>query len=545
MRRRDFLKGTTLAVAGTAFGGTLLSACGTGATGKVSYATKSSLPAYVPFAHMPTPDLPGDSLGVPPGYFSYPTNPVRSVPTPPLSGGSVDIMVMTFYPTPPGPSANPAWQEINKRVGTSINLNIVDTDDYDTKFNALVAGGQLPDIALYDSGSQPDYPAFFAKDAADLTPLLAGDAVKEYPNLAAIPQVYWEACLTGSALYLLPIPRSITAGSGFINGYLWQQVGVTDTESIGGIDDFFTILGELTRPSKNQWALAGYANYAITPFLHIYGVPNDWKVEGGKFIKDYETPEYAEALAAMAKSYKAGYYVPGSVGWTKTQVENEFAAGHATMIYDGLPGMEGYWTSLPAVNPKYYPAAFIAFGANGGKGICYQDNIVFDYVMIKQASTAKVKEMLKVANFFAAPFGTEEYLLTNFGVEGPDYTLDKSGNPIETAKGTLDTYVPWKYVAAPVPAVYDPASQAYVKAYHSTLSTMVPMAVADPTEPLYSPTSGAKGFTLAEYMGNAVNNIVSGRAPVSSWASAVKYWQQNGGDKIRSEYEQAYAESKK
>src|SRR5689334_10578506 len=44
------------------------------------------LPVSAPF-NGPKPDLPGTDQGVTPAFFSYPQNPVKSVPTPPGKGG--------------------------------------------------------------------------------------------------------------------------------------------------------------------------------------------------------------------------------------------------------------------------------------------------------------------------------------------------------------------------------------------------------------------------------------------------------------------------
>ena len=89
---------------------------------------------------------------------------------------------------------NTAWQEINRQVGATINLvNNVSNSDYRTKLATVVAGGDLPDTiyipATPGGQSAPfaQFPDFLERSAADLTPYLSGDAVKDYPNLAAIP----------------------------------------------------------------------------------------------------------------------------------------------------------------------------------------------------------------------------------------------------------------------------------------------------------------------------------------------------------------------
>src|SRR5437868_4949507 len=93
--RRDFLRGA----AGVGIGAAILpilSACAPAAPsapsasggGTSASGGKVKLPAYVALPNLPPPDLPGTPDGLlAPGYNKYPTNLVKSVPTPPGKGG--------------------------------------------------------------------------------------------------------------------------------------------------------------------------------------------------------------------------------------------------------------------------------------------------------------------------------------------------------------------------------------------------------------------------------------------------------------------------
>ena len=70
------------------------------------------------------------------------------------------------------------------------------------------------------------------------------------------------------------------------------------------------------------------------------------------------------------------------------------------------------------------------------------------------------------------------------------------------------------------------------------------MAITDPTVGLYSPTYATKGAGLTMAMTDGVNGILFGRADLSSLDALVKTWRANGGDQIRSEYEEAFGRSK-
>lgn len=545
--RRSFLRGAGLAVAGALATPALsaLAGCGTASTAnQVSSAGDVNLPSYVPFSG-PNPDLPGSAEGLPAGFYSYPATPVRAVPTHPLSGGRITAITNIFTPPPPGRDGNPAWQEVEKRLGGTLDITVVSSDDYPKKLSTVIAGGQLPDLMLCTPGGVNDLPNFLAAECADLTPLLGGDKAKDYPNLAAIPTVFWQQCTAAGKLYFLPIPRNITAGSGFVHQEIFAQAGVTDTSAIHNADDFRALLKDLTRPQANRWALGAShdSGYTNVPFYHVFGVPNGWRNSGGKLTSMYETDEFAAAVEFLARLHQDGVYVPGSESWTKAQLVDAFQSGKVAMIYDGLPAFPKYWTAMPQINPAFTPAPFIPFKHTGGKGMVWADNIVFARTMLRKGDPGHLRDVLKVCDFLASPFGTEEYLLLNYGVAGADYTLDEHHNPVPTAQGKQDATVPWKYLAAAPQVVFDPTSKSYVDTMHRAMGTLLPLAVADPTTGLYSPTDGAKGKALTQAITDAINGVIAGRTPLSGLKDAVRQWRDGGGDQIRGEYEKALAQS--
>ena len=50
------------------------------------------------------------------------------------------------------------------------------------------------------------------------------------------------------------------------------------------------------------------------------------------------------------------------------------------------------------------------------------------YSVLKQASPDRIKEMLRILNWLAAPVGSQEYLLMNYGVKDTHWTPDDRGN---------------------------------------------------------------------------------------------------------------------
>jgi putative aldouronate transport system substrate-binding protein len=71
----------------------------------------------------------------------------------------------------------------------------------------------------------------------------------------------------------------------------------------------------------------------------------------------------------------------------------------------------------------------------------------------------------------------------------------------------------------------------------------IPIAKPSPTLGLYSNTQGSQGQQLNQALMDAQNEIFSGRKPLSSWKEAVRDWKQRGGDKIRAEYQESFAQA--
>ena len=54
--------------------------------------------------------------------------------------------------------------------------------------------------------------------------------------------------------------------------------------------------------------------------------------------------------------------------------------------------------------------------------------------------------MLRILNWLAAPLGSAEYLLMNYGLKDTHWTPDDKGNPILNARGKQDALVPFRYI---------------------------------------------------------------------------------------------------
>ena len=177
---------------------------------------------------------------------------------------------------------------------------------------------------------------------------------------------------------------------------------------------------------------------------------------------------------------------------------------------------------------------------SGSKAVVFRGSPLFSMTAIRKSDKARVKELLSIANWLSAPFGTEEYLFRKYGVSGVDYTR-KGTDPILTDKGLSETTLTLLYIAdAPWP-IYLPGYSASAKTYYEYSKAAVAMGVADPTVGLFSDTQARKSAQLDAALTDTREQILRGQKPVSAWDDAMQSWRSGGGDQIRKEYEKGYA----
>jgi putative aldouronate transport system substrate-binding protein len=494
-----------------------------------------TLPAYVP-VQGPPPDLPGTDAGVRPAYFTFPTNLVQSVQQAPGKGGDVNSLFYVVSGTPPAPlEQNSAWQELNKQLNATLKVVFVSYADYPARLATILAGNDLPDmfcISVLGSLIQ-GMPDFMERSCADLTPYLAGDAIKQYPNLANLPSSAWLTAVFNDKLFCIPQVDSNTGPDLLGNGNQLAQLGA-NFSSFKSVDDFSRVAKELTDPG-NHWAIG---SNILTWMLQVFRVPNDWRESGGKLTKDIETEEYKEAVAYLRGLWDAGVIWPDTPAATVNTLAQGFYAGKYTFWPNVFLAYTNAWDGVTAQDANFDMHALIPFGHDGGQGVQFLGNGSVGLTVLKKASADRVQELLGILNYLAAPFGSPENLLIQYGLKDTDYAVNERGNPMATVKGQTDI-VPWAGLVRRPPVLFDPHSDEAARRGYADETAAISIGIKSPTVGLYSNTYAQKGSSLNRTFTDGINQILYGRDPVSNLDQLVQDWRSNGGDQIRAEYEAA------
>jgi putative aldouronate transport system substrate-binding protein len=430
LTRRTFLRASSLVVTVSLASACAASVPATSPTAVAPSATAAArgstpirMPTYQPITIAP-PDLPGDDK-VEPGYFAFPSKLDKTVTETPIKGGG-EVNVMTWNVT--GPIAqletNTAWQAINRQVGAKINLvNNVSNSDYRTKLTAVVAGGELPDTVYIPAtpGGQsapfPQFPDFLEQSGADLAPYLSGDAVKELPNLAAIPTQAWKSVTHHNKIFGVRVSFPLIPGT-----VLCVHQEMLDAAAVGvphSTDEFKSILQRLQNVDAGVYGIGASVQGADTRsgafdlgmYQMYFGAPNNWRLDtSGKLTRSFETDQYKAAVAYARDLIAAGLYHPDSPTYNQVSVRTNFVARKYAFVNSGwLAAAIQYWGGAQAQTPPGTLGIVTPFGSAGAKGSFYTGTQLFGWSLIKKASVARVKDLLRFFNFLAAAFDSETH----------------------------------------------------------------------------------------------------------------------------------------
>jgi putative aldouronate transport system substrate-binding protein len=539
--RRTILRGA-LGLAALAGSETVLAAChstkpsGPGSTTKTSSASGEPvrLPAYMPYTGL-VAELPANKQGVLEGFLSYPSKKVSAADGIPGSGGTVSAALANSQPSAPGLDRNNFWQELNKRLGVKLDLSLTPAGDYADKFATIVAGGDLPDF-LQVTGSVPAPPVLLTSKCQDLTEFLSGEAVKEYPNLANIPEAMWRMAVRAGGIYGLPVPRAQMGSMLFRRDDIIAGKGLNSDPA--SFEEFLELCQGLTDARDSKWALANPTG-TLSFLEQTLGIANAWSLRDGQLTSSHEDPRVKDAFDGMLKLIKAGVVHPDGFSSTSTQYKQWFNNGTCALDVDNWTAWRSFYTTNTAGASYKINGILPPNYDKDAKANSWQGSPILSFTVLKKASKDRIRELLRIANWVASPFGTTEYLFCKFGISGVDYTME-DGVPTLTDTGKSEiASLNIGYITDAPYVLFQPGRPDVTKDQHAFQEKFLAMSVADPTLPLYSQTATTAGASLDKAINDAQSAILQGRKPVSSWDDAVKKWKQGGGDKIRDEYQAA------
>lgn len=534
LSRRRLLSLFGIGAAATVVPGALAS-CSSGnggtPTGPVPTAQlNSALPNYIPL-NLVQPDFPSVS-GSTAGFSTMPAELVDAVTSVPGKGGTYTAMTPAWWTVPPGLKDNQYYQAVNKELGATLDFQVSDGNTYGEKVAAVLASAKdIPDWFCIPWWNIP--PRFGdAIDTlfTDLTDYLAGDKVKDYPHLANIGTDAWKYCVFNGRLYGLPFPGEIISDAIFYRRDLFDQLGVAAPTSA---EELLAVAKEVTDPSKKRY---GTEDLTLAAFV-IFGAPPKWRLKSdGTLEHRYETPEYKAALEWATKLFAAGVVHPDAVAGIKEKAKERFESGQTLFTFDGVGGWHESLSRVRPSNPDFNPMALDFFKDDGSEPVIFKGNPANIFSFLKKTDDPeRVKELLRIANFIASPFGTQEHVLLNYGVEGVHYKKDADGVPQKNDLGNKEVTLTYNFLVNAPTVNAKVEFPEFVKDYCEWMARQAPKA-QDPLFYGVQITEPSQYASIAQPFVDLEADVVRGRKSLKDVDAAIATWKKAGGDALREFY---------
>jgi putative aldouronate transport system substrate-binding protein len=338
----------------------------------------------------------------------------------------------------------PVFQELEKRTNIHLEWQLLPAEDNLTKLNLIMASGDLPDLVSYDGWG--DSKKTFDKFAAQGAIVALNDLIDQNaPNIKAtlnnppykVPNLKAEITSADGKIYTLPTLTEVHTGMIFCIRQDWlDKLGLKVPETT---DDLYAALKAFKEKDPNGNGQSDEIPFApsdalpsVTTLMNAFGAhesyyadATDNKIKFGP-IED----KYKEGLAYANKLYKEGLIDKTYINKNTDEFRAKISKNLVGMFYAWpMSGLGFANTAIQKVDPNAkYVAMLPVKGPNGDRFKERPQSMVGPRIVITSAN----KHQAETIKYLDYVYSKEGNILMNYGIEGKDYTLDASGNPIFT-----------------------------------------------------------------------------------------------------------------
>jgi putative aldouronate transport system substrate-binding protein len=341
-----------------------------------------------------------------------------SAPAEPLK---LQMMVPSYSEIPS--MTDEYWTEYQKRSNTKLDIQWVPSGDYDTKFDLIMASGNIPEIIVGNNLSRPTLMNAVKNGAFwDITPY-----IDQYPNLKkyAAPKA-WDFMKVNGKYYGIPRNRTQIDPSLKIRKDWLDKLNIPVPTTI---DEYTAALKKIvdSDPAGNgKNATIGLINEgfllasADQPILAAFGGfdPN-YNAEGG-MINKYLTPSYTDLVAWTRKLYEDGIISKEFLSIKNTQAEQLFTTGRVASYLRNVWRDYSFEQEIKKVQPGAEVISLPPLQGPKGYAVWLQPGTLGAFYISKQVPEAKLKQILA---YFESTMNEEYQNLAYFGIEGVHYKL--------------------------------------------------------------------------------------------------------------------------
>ncbi|MNO28886.1 Lipoprotein LipO precursor [compost metagenome] len=444
---------------------------------------------------------------------------------------------------------NPMEQAIEKYTNTKLSFQWIPNSGYDEKINVMIASGELPKILKVSY-----VPNIISAMQADVFWEI-GPYLKDYPNLAAQPETYYNNIKVDGKLYGLPVFRSVGRA---VLQYRKDWFDESGHKVPKTLDEWYNVLkavaeGDPDKNGKNDtYGIMLDKNYnqgvasTLTRFSVMQGGPNKWEAdEQGNFTPEFMTDVFKDTLDLFRRLY-AEKLINQDFAVTDAQtIDKAYEAGRVAMRISG-----GNAQTMQTNLEKVVPAAVmdvVALEGPGGIRVPAESGNA-GILVLPKSSVQSEEELKRIMTFFDQLLDKEMVNLINKGIEGThykvegDYTLpldkDADAKEVKPYRDTLlqrgESYNMDK-----------PMKQTELfQKNNKVVSDNEQYVVSNPALTLISATYTERGSELEQMITDAETKYIMGKLDEAGWNAEIEKWKQAGGSSLMEEYKEAYLKNK-
>lgn len=499
---------------------------------------------------------------------SAPTKNATTTPAKP-----VPITFSMNVNTVPDVDNNDGIKWLNEKFNMDLKFTPIPNSNFQEKFNAMVASGEMPDVFTYNY----DATAVRLIKQGAVAPL--DEYISKYPNLK-YTKLHYDNISYNGKVYGIPIARSLlSAPNAPLIRQDWldklkmpvpktldelyatmQAMTNNDPDGNGKKDTYGLQLGEITGRIGD---FNGREFWGASDLLYSFGLDGSgWVLKDGQLAMNETLPEYKTYLDWLKKAVSEGLVDPDFALNKANQAQDKFFKnGKGGITFDFVSVIRNFTTTVPKTTPGAKLTAFEPpVGPTGKSGVVSgPGNVGAIFISSAAAKDAnKLKTILQWLDYGPSKdngyvvAGTQKFnKLQNFGLDGVTFKTNPDGNVEVTDKDKL-AKLGGGYIL-PTQALPSPENTNYTKDSDDPETLKLEIAANDilikhlkasPIAGLQSTTEQSTPDLYMELV-KAKVKYVMGQLSSAEWDQVLKSFMDKNGTKVVQEYNEALKNAKK
>ncbi|MBW7456156.1 extracellular solute-binding protein, partial [Paenibacillus sepulcri] len=250
------------------------------------------------------------------------------------------------------------WNKmLEKDLNTTVKLNFTSWNEWQSKYNLLLASGEKVDMLF--ASSWADFYKYSKQGAfMDLTDLLPTYMPQTWEQ---VPKEDWDTATVGGKIYAVPNTNPEYTPNGLVYREDWREE--LNLPEITDLDSIEAYLDGVKANKKGVTPIGGKAwNEVYTLFQDYY----DFKIYGGESSviasSSYDNPrdivaypfttQFEEYVKRMKTWADKGFWASNTLS-SQTEAGDLIKAGTGAVYWRNAPGAGGFITDVSKTNPDY------------------------------------------------------------------------------------------------------------------------------------------------------------------------------------------------